>query len=98
MHFYLTVVFSLASTAIALVVSDLLEVVFVTESSEWRSAALADGKWDRYIRREAVFMNLFALISLYIAVSRKRATVIGVERRLTAHVLWACGASRSCRS
>jgi hypothetical protein len=46
MYFDLAIRFFLTASSIALVVSDLLEVVFIAETTRWRSAAFADGKWD----------------------------------------------------
>jgi hypothetical protein len=89
-HLDLAVILPLASTSTAVIVSDLLEIVFLAESARRRPAALtlADRKRNGHVWREAVLVDLLALESLNITVAWKWAAVKSVQGRLTAHELW----------
>jgi hypothetical protein len=87
-NFNLAIGFLLASSPVAVVVPNLLKVVFFAEPAGWRSPAFANGERDGDIRWEAVFMNLLPLDPFDISISGKWPAVESVEGRLTADVLW----------
>jgi len=86
-YFDFAVLFTASS---AVVVSDFFKILFV--AARRRSAAFANGEWNGHVRWEAVVMmvvvmDLVALISLDISISRQRPAIIGIERRLSAYIL-----------
>ena len=90
MHFDLAISFLFAASpsTVAVVVSDLFELVLFTEASRRRSATFAHREWNWNIGRQSVLVILVPLELFDISVTWKRSTVKGIERGLSSNVLW----------
>ena len=87
MYFDFPVVFSLPTPSAAVIVSDLLKIVFVVKVTRGRPATLADGEWNGHVGWRAVLVGLIPVDPLDIAISRHRPAIKCVKGRLAANVL-----------